>query len=315
MDTISNKMPTEEQQPEYLPYNPPDDIFLYKEKSNPKNRALTEGSMPILEKIDFSQYYGIFTYLKGFKYPKPGIVSPDIIINVNLAKRQAMGFFGIFRSKYIWAPLLGILILPWRAKIDLASSFMNGLANTMSQSLHGVLLERRRYQTMIRELMNFLENFLIRLGFKKELAERISLYICTIIEYDDQYHLRIYDLFEESSKEAFMRDPGKEINRLMLLSAERGKGTAQKFEAVGKMLIYILKVPKVKRAFLDAFEEVWYPNLQVTEAAAYYTLNRTDYNYGGLSNEERWEYWEKAHTDKVTGKINLPPAVRFTINN
>lgn len=99
--------------------------------------------------------------------------------------------------------------------------------------------------------------------------------IAHVIEYDSAYRYRIQDLFNESSKQALLASPWKEIRRLVGISKRRDYEVAHaKIRHFAYIFMVLLYIPSIRKAF----QACDFTNLQLNENDRYWIDLRSDYS-------------------------------------
>lgn len=134
--------------------------------------------------------------------------------------------------------------------------------------------------------------FLHRLGIEEKSADRFAEIFVFMIDMDNAYRLRIEDTFSATTREQLVKNPSKELKRLMKVISERDINPAvskkvNKF--VGLMSLSLL-IPKIKKAFITTIQDCDYVNTSLDEGDIYWAIFRTDYNFLGLNYKQRQEY-------------------------
>ena len=161
-------------------------------------------------------------------------------------------------------------------------------------------LKEQYYDPLCKELWKFLYHFLMGIGISEETAWFFGKNIATVLQYDNAYREPLKDIFSETSKEKLDR---KELKRLMDLFQQRAIGLdADKFISLGKILTWMLWIPKVKKAFKQALSQVEFKNFQFNKSSQYHSLKRTDYNYGGFGSDIRLAVYYKIRSEHLSLK-------------
>lgn len=109
---------------------------------------------------------------------------------------------------------------------------------------------------------------------KRMFPSKLGTVIAHIFEYDSSYRLRTQDLANETSKEALLRNPFKEIRRLLAINKRRDYEEVHlKFKRFGYVLMALLFLPQFRRKF----RELDFDKLKPDTADFYWTNIRTDY--------------------------------------
>ena len=174
---------------------------------------------------------------------------------------------------------------------------MSSAANISVAQFH---LKDFRYQKFCREVRKFIGEFLKEIGIDAEIGEEFSEIMASLLEWDDAYPTILKDLASETSKEALMKNPAKELDRLLKLFKERDL-RPKMHETIGtpiKILKLAFLYPGIKKAFLKALETIDFVNLQMDDGDRYWSLRWLTYNAMGLSIDERMKKFMDIHEGK-----------------
>lgn len=214
---------------------------------------------------------GIKIYMTGCQFPKKSMPTPETISAINQIKRLLLTTLKTFH----------IFILFIRPQ-KLIKSF-----NSIAFPIIRPYVLKQQYQTVFaKEFKNLLALLLGDYEGGKETAEIIS----QIFEYDEAYRIRLQDLFSETTKEKLIKNPRKEIKRLLEIQRQREYDYGEingKFKLFSHVLNLALLSPKLKRKFREALEKINLENLCLDEADLYWLLQRIDYNWNNLPFKER----------------------------
>jgi hypothetical protein len=150
-----------------------------------------------------------------------------------------------------------------------------------------------------RETKRFIEVFVSKLGLTG--GDQLAIIVSNLIDYDNAYRLRLEDVLSETSKYRLLKNPRKEIRRLVGILKERetlrceikNTNIHYKFKVTAWLFSLALLIPKFNRAFKEAIEQSNFENFQYDEIDMYWVSMRTDFLWLGLTNEERLEFANK----------------------
>lgn len=216
---------------------------------------------------------GVFQYFQGAEFPMKGHTSPETMLACNAVKRL---FIVGVKTLSVFALFIG--------KAKLLEGF-----NDISWKIIGSHIRRYQYMTpCAKEIQDFIVRFLFDFKIPMPSAVRFAKIFSALIDYDQAYRYRIEDILLETSKDALIDRPIREILRLTKLLKERDNpGVADKFVSLVRFICPLLLLPRVKNAFRDAVRMSNFDNFQLDDIDRYWCSIRTDYRYEGLSNEER----------------------------
>ena len=232
---------------------------------------------------------GIYVHYLDFKHPRKGFPFPEAVMDNNIAKRLLIGQIRWLAKN----PIAAVSLL-------IKSNFIKWLQEMSSAAdttLNQFYLEDNRYNKTCREIKKFVAVFLQEIGVPKSVAIEFSRVIATTVEYDDFYCLLIQDLMSETSIEALIKNPGKELGRLLNILKERD--ARPKIHDMAQSQVKLLKLafyyPGIKKAFRKALEAVNFKNLQLDEGDRYNVLRQVNYNFTGISFEDRIKKFMEIH--------------------
>lgn len=244
--------------------------------------------------VSYPETGGVFVYHLSFPYPEKGTRDDTMIMSIQFAKRVLTNWVKFMAYKPTLLAFFPVVFFPWKLKIKIVNKFLwswldyAGMVDGLGRHF---ILEKRYYSLEGRELLKGMEVFFTELGL--DIVEYLSLVITAIVDNDTAYYYRRGDILSEASKENFLKNPAKEINRLLLIFAERESRPhlIQKIRTLSLPIRIALWHPKVKRAFKKAIEVMDFNNLGLDEADQYHVRTMSDYNFFGMSFEERLKKW------------------------
>lgn len=229
---------------------------------------------------------GILMNYKDVKFKRQGFVFPEAAISINNLKKFSVIFLAVIRAKGIKGRI-GAFLGQYVALADWVFQWYNPNTQLMST----IYLQENRYRQSLRELTKFINQFLNNLKIypkQQESPKDFGRAICTMLEYDNAYHWRLEDVLSETSKELLLKNPRKELKRLLKIYKEREHtGIDFKAEAIIKASNILFFIPSVKKAFKKAIESIDVEKLKMTESDLYFALNYDGYDFKGLPLEER----------------------------
>jgi hypothetical protein len=106
--------------------------------------------------------------------------------------------------------------------------------------------------------------------------------VCMVLEFDNAYRFRVQDLVEELDKQAFERNPIKELRRLMNIGASRENNQeVRDFWTLMKMsLNYLYLDREIKKVMVQVISNLNIEQVKLTIEDKHYCFPRKDYNFG-----------------------------------
>lgn len=275
----SSKSHHEEAQTQIKIVTPPKEVF--RENSAEMSRALGQQTLFCYERHELSPENGIVLWFRDVPYPSKGFPFTDAIKAIGLVKRATT----------IIIKNISIFKLRTKARRQDAFHHYCVMGDT---ALAGFYLKDEYLCPFAREAKKFLTIFLTELGYNPLFADIVAFFI----QYDDNYRYRLQDIISETDSETIKRHLFKEIDRLFKLSfdrdlSDRNKIISKKFKMCVRLLKIGLRLPKVRKAFFKALEEINFDRMKFDEADQYHCLLRGDYDYFGETIETRREVFDK----------------------
>lgn len=273
-------------------------------------RIISEASAGAkIKNVNYTEEYGFSMEIEGAKYPYPGFPSPELIASVSLLKRTYIQFARIFSNWHFWPAYLTIWVRPTSFLIHILDS-INKVGDTIigqyTYYRHVRLTADAPHKDLSllptsREVEKLIKIFLEEMGcgvqsyWKKTIKEyskvssRTATAIAHIVEYDGAYRMRLQDFFSAYKKQDVLTRPITCLwqYKKTLPSREVDPQMVNKGRAVIIIAIGLLLVPKIRKAFRLALNQINYSDLSASIADEYWYLPKTDYNFEGRSFEER----------------------------
>lgn len=272
---------------EYTVPQPPVDLFLNKKGVD---QILAEGQTSWkIEGIDYDN--GVHIHVIGAQFPKKGFPTPEAIWAINHVKKTFIESIKILSSIQFVPSLLIFLILPKSKFIEKVISSFNRLAYG---AISPFILQDHYMTPIARELEQLILNILLELKISPDSAKTFSQIFSHVIEYDSAYRYRLEDLFSETSPE-LLQNPRKEIKRLAKIAQDReiDGWVKLKFASTATILQLMLLSSSLSKSIKKSVYRVSFTNLQYDEADRYWCLMRLDYNFIGMTYEQRMKVIEE----------------------
>ena len=280
-------------------------------------------------KIDYPEGGGIYVYKFGGQYedkdgkvtirnavrllyPEKGFPTPEALSAVNISKRALMGYVRFFTTPLIMILLSPLILIPWKWKIRILDKWAMGFASVGYMSLEPHIMEDRYYTKICRSLNLFLRDVVMQISEdnSRGMRKAIEVFI-NMIEYDTAYRYPLQDVLSETTKDKLLKDPRKEIKRLVNILSTRHKKThiAEKFKQVGTLLSLLLLHPKIKRYFKIALERADLEAMQFDEADRYHVMSLDGYDFFGEQHAIRVQRYLDMHNGIPPSPIEVKSMV------
>lgn len=215
---------------------------------------------------------GIVSFFHDIPHPKKGFPTTQTTESINIVKKLTLlTFSGIPTKRRI------------KKYLDLCDYILDNPFKRYIKKGKSDYHKIKTYNKFSREFLKFLTALFTILKIDLRLARIIS----EMVEKDDAYRYRLQDIFSESSKEVLIKEPAKEIKRLIKIYLDReNPDTASK---VKKLLYasYLLYIPKYRRAFSNALSQIDYERFKLDNSDKFWCLPQFSYRFMGLNEQQR----------------------------
>lgn len=233
---------------------------------------------------------GVWVWLKGAAYPQWGMVTPEMLRSMNVAKRLFMEMVRVATSPVL-IPLYMYLAVS-RNRMKFINKVLRMYADTIYKEMSDYVLLEKHQPDFSKELEWFVFFFAKQIGVEVRISEQLAEVLSTLIQGDNAYRYRVMDFFQGMNKENMIKNPRKEIGKLinMICSREKDPVVRKKFMLVGMMFQGVLLIPSIKKALILSVEKTNINKLKFNEIDLYWALLYKDYNSLGMSYAGRMEY-------------------------
>lgn len=249
---------------------------IYENPKTSKQLVLEEHrTTNTIEKITIDG--GIKLHIQGAQFPQKSCPTPEAVVAVNLIKKIVVSFL-----------VSGV--------IPTSKNKLVGAFNKITKDVVSQHIIKDEYMTSCsRELKKLIYNFLINWNIDETEAVLASKTISHIFEYDNSYRYRLQDLFNETDKNNLFSP--FEMIYLSRISYDRDDILSRNYEfcrrvgkqtlKMGKVVALMLCIPSIKRSLKKALQQCSYENFLMDDSDRYWSYLRQDYNFGGLTYDER----------------------------
>ncbi len=287
-----------------VPAYPDDKIF-----APPKNITSLGTVTPYeFDHADYPTVGAPLVYKKKLLYPHKGFVFPEAIMCVNVAKRLFIDSVYLLKSKNLLGLYLSLFFTSYKGKIELFNELLSVYNRSMILVVKSVAPLQKHLIPVANELWGIIENFLLGIGVEKQNASMFAEIFAVCVNYDNAYHYRLLDLFSETTKEKMIKDPIKEIKKIVQINFEREGdkiNTPWKFRYISYALRAAFLSKRIKNAFVEALTQSTWKNLCYDKIDLYNILERGDYKFLGLTYQQRLEIFIYLHKGKHPGQLNI----------
>lgn len=269
---------------------PPIDVFDDYSAMTQKHEE-SVGSNYVFDRVDYPDEGGMLVYYYDHPFPAKGNPFPAAVDAIHVPKKLFKSIATFFYVHKFLAVL--VLITPNFILKRFVNTFMKQSVGGFAYAvLAPYFLLPNRYCKMVREIR--------RAGFKvadsyegdwKKYFTQITVILASVLEWDNAWRYRVQDILGDLNKEAFIKNPSKEIHRLLILEVQRERGWVEnkgRFLAMGQALrMALIFKPIVKRVIVEFVKELNIDEVKLDEADDYYCFLRPDYDIHGWPFEQR----------------------------
>lgn len=273
---------------------------------------------PIFERVEAPEEGGIFAYFRGMPYPRKGFPTPEAVYANDVVKRFIMSGVHLLGSRALILPMAVFALLPWNMKRATIENALNQWMRFAEYMYSPHMLQPMRMTACAREVWTVAARLFIELGVSEDVSRRASRCLALMIEYDDAYRYRVEDLITSvvpsgPFRNAYISREGRDFLKRAqeaYNAREKWPYVRTKFDAAFRIFRLAMRVRRVRNAWRVAWAHADIRAMMLDDADTYHTLTWDQYDFGGLTIEERIKIFDRHHPD---GKY--PPLVEIIHKN
>lgn len=257
----------------------PKECFLY--QSGDEQIQNEGGEHYEIEKLDFREDFKM--YIKDAEFHFEGFTTNKILWETNKAKSVFIEGIRLLTKPLFIIPTILTLIF-FRQHIIKPFTWLG------HRIMSPVMLKDKHISKFARELQYMIFEFLRHLINEQD-ADKVSEIVSRMIDNDDAYKQRLKDIFSMTTKEKLLKP--KELTRLLNIMDSRqkkdnGKSWVDKIKPIVFLLrIAIAIIPSARKGYKSAVNNINLDNLILHWEDIYWSIYKTDYDFGGMTIEER----------------------------
>ena len=163
--------------------------------------------------VEFPEKGGIVTYMGDMPHPYKGFPFFEFVDKVDILKKISRSVLSGLYHQLKRKKLLLVTLLP---AIWLVKPLMRMYLYVMYRQIDRFKVKREMYSDAVREIYRAFTG-------TTEFHQMFRDTLCMILEMDNAYRYRFQDIIVELDKSALLRNPRKELIRLLKILAEREK--------------------------------------------------------------------------------------------
>jgi len=262
-----------------------------------------------VEQIEYRESGGTLIHYRGRKYPTKGFVYPEAILSLNQAKGLIRSYLILLSRAFVLPGVLLFLFVPFRLKIKILNKLLPLILKAAHFAVSTHLLKQNFYLNSTNGIRFIFGTVAISAGLTIDIANKIADLLGVFVEYDNAYRFRIQDFYSEINPARFSKNPKKELLRVVKITKSREREGSSMYEfyfilsyAIRGLFLFMPR--HLKAVFVETTLHVLDKKLlYIDEIDWYNMLDRSDYDFKGVSLEERLAEYKKIHK-----KIGFPKA-------
>ena len=253
----------------------------------------------LYDRTDYPEEGDMLTYYYDHPLPMKGEPYPAAVDAIQAPKKLIMGAVSFAKRHYI---LCGIFIaLPnfitrryWKSVLEFF------FKNYVMGMIYPHFLIDKRYCRSVREIRRAGQKVINeQCGDLKDQIIPLLESFASTMQWDNAHRYRFQDITEELNKEAFAKNPSKEINRLVHIQVSRERGWHEakgRYFVVGWAVRYLMFFkPAVKKFAIAFVNELNIEEVKLDKDDDYYNFLRPDYDIHGWPMELRQKKYLKIY--------------------
>jgi hypothetical protein len=255
-----------------------------------------KGMMQV-ESIDISGEKGVLCHMVAHPTTWEGFPWKEVVRQMDLSKDffSSTLLYGLgWPTKLIAGVLFLIYLINRRLLWWIVFPYVEMVIQATMDSVYRYRLKGNRYTRPVREIRRVADTFIDEMEpiakggspiWNKVLAWKARDWICLFFEFDNSYRFRGQDVATDLDKIAFIKDPFKEIERLVDLLIKREKnmeeehGPRGKWVQLKKVVKLLRFIPGLKKIILDIFNRVDWEQIKFNENDIYWIKFRRPDEY------------------------------------
>lgn len=241
-----------------------------------------------LEKVEFPEESGVFTYMKGYDYPYRGYPYYEFVDKIDLVKKLSRnlqsGFYHGLKNN--WFKWLLIPLIP-----TLGKQLFWAFTYTFHRLIDRFQMRTNRYSQAVSEIYRAASvSWSDETPKATELRKMLRDIECMILEFDNAYRFRVQDILPELNKEELVISPIHEINRILDIWIERenGEDIKNSWRLLKLFTSYYLRFDRsLLRTITRVLLEIDPAKVQMTVEDKYFAIPRTDYKFAFMVNPNK----------------------------
>lgn len=262
------------------------------------------------EKLD----QGVNLWYKNVPYPRR--IYWDFANDPNYTLWVLKSLGTVKKTFFALIHLKGV-VFPYRFNVKKYESFLEHLSMVIDWNLQEYYLQDKDYSVPVWEIGTFIQNFLSYIGINIDLSGAFARFARMFLEFDNAYRNKLQDLAGVVDMDILKKYPRKEIKRVLDIYLDRNIwykgdmnfGARARITRVIDLLLLLLLIPKVKRAFIKALETIDIEKIKFNDNDRFHVSYWIGYNFEGKEFEERFKPYEEIFKNATYRKREDPQKI------
>lgn len=246
-----------------------------------------------IKEIRFSYNKGVLLYLDGAEYPQKGVAIPITMQRINAVKRMITETTKLMKEKEFMILIILFMFKTTKGRIKFIEKVIHPFNSIAIKVIDNSFFKRYYLTSVARNLDLLISNTMINMGISKTVSMEFGRIMSAVIEFDNAYRFRMQDALSEIDNNQLKLNPSRELLRVLEIYKERDHEGVSKKIMILKPIIKILFMSKwFRNAFILALESIKIDDMKFDDNDRYWICQRIDYQFLGLSYEERMDIIE-----------------------
>lgn len=243
--------------------------------------------------ITFKYNEGVMIDLEGAEFPQKGVAIPLTMQRINAVKRIITESTKLIKQKEFILIGVFFMLKTIKGRINFIEKIVHAFNSVCIKIIDNSFFKRYYLTSVARNLDLLISRTMMNMGINKTVSQDFGRVISAVIEFDNAYRFRMQDALSEIDYDELKTKPARELLRVLKLYEERDNKIVSSKIIILRPIIRLLFLSKWFRdAFILALESIKFDEMRFDENDKYWVCQRGDYEFFGLSYEERMDMIE-----------------------
>jgi hypothetical protein len=243
--------------------------------------------------IKFAYNQGVMVELAGAEFPQKGVAIPITMQRINAVKRMITESTKLIKEKEFLILVSLFMLKTIKGRIKFIEKIFNSFNSIAIKVIDNSFFKRYYLTSVARNLDLLISRTMINMGISKTVSADFGRVMSAVIEFDNAYRFRMQDAITEIDIDKLKNRPAKELLRVLEIYRQRDNEGVSRKIMILKPIIKILFMSKwFRNAFILALESINIDEMRFDANDRYWICQRGDYEFLGLSYEERMDMIE-----------------------